>query len=167
MISSIIDRIESFTRSIGHSTAWLLLVMTLVETAVVIFRYGLDAGSIALQESVTYMHASVFLLGAAYALGADAHVRVDIFYRNYSDKKKALINLLGTALFLIPFSIFVIWISLPYVAQAWSIKEASSDSGGIPGVYLLKTLIPIFAGLLLLEAVAQILRAVQQLSVQE
>jgi len=154
----IIRGIDRFTQLCGHGIAWLLLLMVVIESLVVILRYGLDLGSIAAQEAVTYLHATVFLLGAAYTLQRDEHVRVDIFYRGFSERRKAWVNLLGYVLFLLPVCCYVIWESWAYVAQAWSIKEVSADSGGIAGVYLLKTLIPLFALWLILQGLAETLR---------
>lgn len=143
----------------GHAIAWLLLLLVLLESAVVLLRYGFDLGSIALQETVTYVHAAAFLLGAAYTLQCDKHVRVDIFYRRFSEHRKACINLFGFAVFLLPVCLFIIWQSAPYVAQAWQIREASADSGGLARVYWLKTLIPLFSALLIVQGTAEALRA--------
>ena len=157
--STIIKQLERVTHSVGTSVAWLLIAMVLLESIIVMLRYGFDIGFIALQESVTYMHAAVFLLGAAYTLKDDEHVRVDIFYRRFSDSQRAWVNLIGTLILLVPLTLFILWTSYPYVAQAWSIKEASADAGGIPAIYLLKTLIPVFAVLLLLQGLSEILKA--------
>lgn len=163
-ICTTINLIEQVTRLVGYSVAWLLLLMAIAETGVVILRYGFNMGSIAVQESITYMHATVFLLGAAYTLADDEHVRVDIFYRRASDRTRAWINLSGSVLFLLPLCALIFWSSLPYVAQSWEIRETSADTGGIAGIYLLKTLIPLFAALLFLQGVAQILRSLQAIS---
>ena len=153
-----IQKIDKLTQLIGYSAAWLLLAMVFIESLVVVLRYGFDFGSLAMQESVTYLHASCFLLGITFALKEGEHVRVDIFYRNFSPRNQAIVNITGGVLFLLPFCLFVIWSSLHYVEQAWAIKEVSSDAGGIAGVYLLKTLIPIFALLLMLQGLAEIAR---------
>ncbi|NNC55509.1 MAG: TRAP transporter small permease subunit [Pseudomonadales bacterium] len=158
-IERTIRAIDRTTTLCGHAVAWLLLLMVLLESAVVLLRYGFDIGSIALQESVTYVHAAAFLLGAAYTLQCDEHVRVDIFYRRFSAHRKAAINLLGFVVFLLPVCLFIIWESAPYVAQAWRVREASADSGGLAGVYWLKSLIPLFAALLILQGSAEAMRA--------
>ena len=154
----LVQTIDRFTLHSGHAIAWLLLAMVAVESLVVMLRYGFDIGSIAAQESVTYLHATTFLLGAAYTLQRDEHVRVDIFYRDFSPRRKARVNLLGFLLLLLPVCSYIIWESWPYVVQAWSIKETSADSGGIHAVFLLKTLIPLFAGWLILQGLAEALR---------
>ena len=148
--------INRFTFISGKTIAWLLVVMVVAESVIVAMRYGLDIGSIALQESITYLHASCFLLGAAYTLQQDEHVRVDIFYRQFTPRHRAMVNALGCILLLLPTCGFIVWSSLDYVAQSWSVQEASADAGGLPGVYLLKTLIPVFAVLLGLQGIAQL-----------
>ncbi len=157
-ISRVIAFIDRLTQLTGVSIAWLLVAMVLIQTLVVILRYGFDIGSIALQESVSYIHASCFMLGAAYTLKIDGHVRVDIFYRNFGPRGQALVNLLGSLLLLLPVCGFIFWTSLEYVQQAWSMKEQSSDTGGLPIVYLLKTLIPLLAISLILQGIAEIAR---------
>jgi len=155
--------VNRFTFGCGKAVAWLLVAMVSAESLVVALRYGFDIGSIALQESITYVHACCFLLGAAYTLQQDEHVRVDIFYRKLSAQNRALVNILGFLLLLLPTCGFIIWSSIDYVAQSWSVREASADAGGLPGVYLLKTLIPVFAALLILQGGAQLIDDCRQL----
>lgn len=132
--------------------------MMLVTSLVVFMRYLLNTGSIALQESVIYMHGLVFLLGAAYALKRQAHVRVDILYQKFSPRTQALVDLLGTLLFLIPFAVFVAWVSIEYVSFSWTLRESSPEPGGLPGVFLLKTLIPVMSITLLLQGLSELIR---------
>ena len=150
--------VEGALDRLGKSIAWLLLLMVVLQSLIVLLRYGLEFGSIALQESVSYLHASCFMLGAAYTLKVDEHVRVDIFYRNFSERQRAWVNLVGTLLLLLPLTLFITWLSIDYVAQAWRIKESSADSGGLPLVYLLKTLIPLFALTLLCQGLAELVK---------
>lgn len=126
--------------------------------AVVLIRYGFSRNSIALQESVTYMHGALFMLAAAYTLKHDGHVRVDIFYERFSERGKAWINCLGTLVFLLPICGFMFFSSLDYVASAWAIKETSTESGGIPAVFLLKTLIPLMAVCVALQGLVEFVR---------
>jgi TRAP-type mannitol/chloroaromatic compound transport system permease small subunit len=119
----------------------------------------LGVGSIWLQESVIYAHASLFMLAAAWTLAADGHVRVDIFYADAAPRTKALVDLFGALLLLLPFALAVIFLSFPYVARSWAILEGSRETSGLPAVFLLKTLIPLFATLLALQGIAQALRA--------
>lgn len=132
--------------------------MVVTTFIVVVLRYAFDLGWIALQESVSYMHAMVFMLGAAYTLKHNGHVRVDIFYQRCSDKTKAWIDCLGTLLLLMPVSGFIIWSSWEYVSDSWAVQESSRNSGGLPGVYLLKTTILFMAALLILQSIALFLQ---------
>ncbi|TVP43549.1 MAG: TRAP transporter small permease subunit [Halomonas sp.] len=149
--------LDCLTEGVGRAIAWLVIVMMLVQFAIVVMRYIFGIHSIVMQESVMYMHAAVFMLGAAWTLRNDGHVRVDIFYRRLSVKGRAWIDFFGTLLLLIPVSLFIAISSFRYVATSWAIMERSPD-GGIPGVFLLKTLILAMVGLLLLQAVAQLIR---------
>ena len=150
-------RLDRLAETTGQASAWLTLLLVLVTFTVVVLRYVFQFGSIAMQESILYLHASVFMLGAAYTLRKDGHVRVDIFYRSFSAKHKALVNLLGSLFLLLPVCSFLLWASWGYVANAWSIHEASGETGGLPYVYLLKTLIPLAAFLLILQGISQAL----------
>ncbi len=159
MLLSIANIIERFTDFTGRLVSWLTLAMVLITFGVLVLRYWFDIGSIAMQESVIYMHAAVFLIGSAWTLQQDAHVRVDILYCRCSKKARALIDLLGSVFLLLPFMLFIAGISLQYVADSWSVHEGSREAGGLPGVFLLKTLIPTMAILLILQAMAKTLRA--------
>ena len=151
----LLDRITLF---IGRSIAWLTVMMVIATCIVVLLRRGFDIGSIALQESVTYMHAAVFLLAAGYTLKRDGHVRVDILYRRFPVRRRAWIDSLGCLLFLLPLTIFTGFISWEFVVSSWAIREGSTDSGGLGAVYLLKSLIPLMAITLSLQAFAELLR---------
>ena len=140
----------------GRLVAWLTLAMVLVTFIVVVMRYLLNVGSIATQESVTYMHAAVFLLGAAYTLRADGHVRVDIFYQKVAPTRRAWVALLGTLLLLYPTCIAILWLSWDYVVESWQLGETSMEAGGLPLVFVLKTVIPLGAALLLLQGLADL-----------
>ncbi|XKE45684.1 TRAP transporter small permease subunit [Halomonas organivorans] len=159
-LPSLIERLDSLSEWLGRSLSWLILLMMLIQFLIVVLRYVFSVNSIPMQESVMYMHATVFMLAAGYTLRHDGHVRVDIFYRGMTAKRKALVDLLGTLLLLAPVMIFVILVSLGYVGKSWRILEGSPESGGIPGVFLLKTLIPLFAGLILLQGLVEAWRNV-------
>ena len=150
--------IDAFTDYSGRQLAWLSLMMALLTALIVLMRYGFDQGSIAAQESVIYMHGCLFMLGAAYTLKTDAHVRVDIFYQHFNTRARAWVNSLGGIVFLLPLCVFIFGTSLNYVTQSWVIGEVSPEPGGIPAVFLLKTLLPLMALNLLLQASAEILR---------
>lgn len=162
-IRTIIARIDAFTDYSGRALAWLSFVMALLTTAVVVMRYGFSFGSIAAQEAITYLHGCLFMLGAAYTLKHGGHVRVDIFYRNFSPRAKAWVNSLGGVLFLIPLCLFIAGISWNYVAESWAIRETSPEPGGLPAVFLLKTLLPLMSLNLLLQGVAETLRSTLEL----
>ena len=155
--------VDLINDTIGRTIAWLTLVMVLVTCVVVITRYVFNYGSIALQESVMYMHGMVFMLGIAFTLKDKGHVRVDVLYERLPIKARISIDLLGHLLFLIPVSVFILWTSIDYVQFAWSLKETSSQPGGLPGVYLLKTIIPMMASLLLLQGLAEVLKGLGKL----
>ena len=150
----LIEAIDQLNQWIGYAVAWLTLAMVALTFVIVVLRYGFNIGSIAVQESVTFLYASVFLLGAAFTLQRGEHVRVDIFYQRFSERRKALVDVAGTLLFLLPSCFFIFWVSLDYVGASWSIYEGSRETGGLPGVFLLKSLIPITAALLGLQGLA-------------
>lgn len=137
--------------------------MVLGTTLVVVLRYALNEGSILLQEAVLYLHALVFMLGIPYALKADAHVRVDLIYGRLRPRARTVIDLIGHVLFLLPVAGALLLYSHSYVARSWRILEGSSEVGGIPAVFLLKTLIPVLAVLLLLQGLAEIARCIRTL----
>ncbi|APE30965.1 C4-dicarboxylate ABC transporter permease [Halomonas aestuarii] len=147
--------LDNASERLGRSLSWLIMAMMLIQFLIVVLRYAFSFNSIPMQESVMYMHAVVFMLAAAWTLKHDGHVRVDIFYRAMTPKRKALVDLCGTLFLLLPVMVFVILSSLGYVSKSWAIFEGSPDSGGIPGVFLLKTLIPLFAGLMILQALVE------------
>jgi TRAP-type mannitol/chloroaromatic compound transport system permease small subunit len=143
----------------GRAVSWLTLLMVIATFLVVVLRYLFNIGWIAMQESVLYMHSAVFLLGAAYTLKHQGHVRVDIFYQKMTVQGRAWVDLLGVLLLLLPTFAFIFWVSWDYVASSWSLRETSREAGGIPFVYGLKTLILVMAGLMLLQGIGQALRS--------
>lgn len=151
-----IDRLNA---AIGRAAAWCVLFMVAAQFLVVLLRYVFGVGSVWLQESVLYAHAALILLAAAWTLWAGGHVRVDIFYAGMSERAKARVDLFGAVILLLPFMIALGYYTMPYVARSWAIFERSREIGGIPLVWLLKTLIPLFAVLLGLQGIAQAIRA--------
>jgi len=141
----------------GRVVSWLSFFMVLITFLVVVLRYAFDLGWIAMQESVTYMHATLFMLGAAYTLRRNGHVRVDIFYQKLSRRGRAWVDLLGTLLLLVPVSLFIVWIGWDYVLKSWELMEGSREAGGIPAVYLLKTLLVVMPILVLIQGLVWIL----------
>ena len=163
-MTALADRIDRLTTGIGRTVAWLALVVVLLQFALVVARYLFGLGSIWVTEAVIYGHATLFMLAAAWTLRAGGHVRVDVFYAEASPRTRAIIDLLGALLLLLPFATVLIWLSLPYAARSWDILERSQESSGLPLVYLLKTLIPLFALLMALQGVAQAIRALTALA---
>jgi TRAP-type mannitol/chloroaromatic compound transport system permease small subunit len=153
------DRIDRLSTVIGRFAAWLVLAVVLLQFAVVVLRYAFGFGSIRLQESVVYAHALAFLLAAAWALKTGAHVRVDILYSEARPRTRALIDLFGTLFLLFPMAILILWTSIPYVGRSWAISEGSQETSGLPIVFLLKTAIPVFAAMLIVQGIAEIVRA--------
>ena len=157
----LIELLENLAEMTGRAVSWATLLMVIITFLVVILRYLFDIGWIAMQESTTYLHAAVFMLGAAFTLKHEGHVRVDIFHRSMNARGKAWVDLAGTLLLLLPVCGFIFWISWQYVADSWSVLEGSREAGGIPGVFLLKSLILLFPLTLMLQAVASVLRNLQ------
>lgn len=151
--------IEGFVRGVGRLSIALVLAMAAIQFSAVILRYVFGVNLIAVQESVTYLHGAVFLLAGGYALLTDDHVRVDIFYRDAGPRKKAIVDLAGFYLLLAPFCFVALWAAVPYVANSWAVREGSVEQSGIKGVYLLKTLIPIYLTLLVLAGFVTATRA--------
>lgn len=155
-------QLERFAELTGAAVAWLTVLMVLGTFVVVVLRYVFDLGWIAMQESITWMHAAVFMLGAAYTLKEDEHVRVDIFYRRLSGRGRAAVDLVGTLVFLLPMAIFLMTSSWDYVATSWAIQESSREAGGLPYPFvpILKSLIPATAALLAVQGIASVIAAV-------
>jgi TRAP-type mannitol/chloroaromatic compound transport system permease small subunit len=159
--------IDAFTGGIGKAAAWLALLMVLIGAFNAIARYlgrfiGVNLSSNAYLELQWYIFSLLFLLGAAYALREDAHVRVDVLYSRLSRRARAIINILGTVLLLMPFSAFVLWVSNPVVQNSWRVRESSPDSGGLPR-YPLKAMILVCFALLLVQAVSELIKEVHVL----
>ena len=157
--ANLLDRISIVT---GRAAAWLTLIMVLVTFVVVVMRYVFDAGAVWLQESVVWMHAVVFMVGAAYTLQQEEHVRVDIFYRNMSERRRALVDLLGVLLFLLPVCVFLAIKAWDFVAVSWALRESSREPGGLPYPFvpLLKSVLLLMPLALGLQGLSMLLRAI-------
>src|SRR3569832_940609 len=150
---------DRLTAALGRAAAWLTLGIVLVQFGLVVARYVFSAGSVPVTESVIYGQELQVTLTAAWTLSAGGHVRVDIFYADASPRRRAIVDLACTLLFLLPFILTLLWLSAPYAARSWAIMERSQETGGLPRVFVLKTLIPVFAALMALQGVAQAKRA--------
>lgn len=153
------DFIDGLNHQILSLASWLCLLMVLVQFLVVVMRYVFGTGSIQLQEAVLYMHGVLFMVAAGGALLSNDHVRVDVVYNRLTDRQKAVVELLGCFLFLLPFCGLVVYTSWNYVGQSWKIMEGSREPGGLQAVYLLKSFIPLFAVLLGLQGLSQSIKA--------
>lgn len=151
--------LKAFSEATGRLTAWLLFPMVTGTFVIVVLRYAFDLGWIWMQESIVWMHAASFMLAAAYTLNRDEHVRVDVFYRGMSARRRAIVDLFGTLLFLLPVSVFLLATSWDYVAVSWQIGEGSREAGGLsyPMVPLLKSVIPLTAAMLILQGIATVI----------
>lgn len=159
---NLLDRISHFT---GRMTAWLTLAMVCLTTIIVVMRYVFDTGFIWMQESVTWMHAAVFMVGAAYTLLHEEHVRVDIFYRGMGPRRRALIDFLGVLLFLLPLCGFLAWMAWDFAATSWSIHETSREPGGLPYpmIPLLKSIVLVMPVFVALQGISLLLRSLAAL----
>jgi TRAP-type mannitol/chloroaromatic compound transport system permease small subunit len=162
-MTTVADRIDRLTTFVGRAAAWLALAIVLLKFALVIARYAFGLGSVWLSETVSYSNAALFLLAAAWTLRVGGHVRVDVFYAHASARMRAIVDFAGALLLLLPFTLVLLWLSVPFAARSWTILERSQEASGLPLVFLLKTLIPVFAFLLALQGVAQTIRALSSL----
>ena len=150
--------LDSFSEMTGRFCSWFVALMTLITCVVVVMRYGLDLGSVLLQDVVLYLHGALFLLGSSFALKRDAHVRVDIFYREFSEKRKAFVDLIGHCLFLQPVCWAVFFFSWGFVEFSWRIMEVSAEPDGLPFVYIQKSLLIALCVFLALQSFSEILK---------
>jgi TRAP-type mannitol/chloroaromatic compound transport system permease small subunit len=155
----IADRIDCVNTAVGRTAAWAALLIVLVQFIVVVMRYVFGVGSIWLTETIIYGHATLIMLAAAWTLYAGGHVRVDVFYADFSPRTKAWVDLAGALLLLLPFMLVIAWFAIPYVARSWASLERSREASGLPFLFLLKTLIPLFAFMMALQGVSQAIRA--------
>lgn len=154
--------IDAFNTGVANLVRWLALFMVLVQFSIVVGRYAFGLNSIAVQESVLYMHATLFMLGAGYTLLVDKHVRVDVFYAKVSPKTQRRIDIFGHAVLLLPSMAALLYWSWPSVRNSWKILEGPLSVGGIEAVFLMKTLIPAFCVLVMLQSVSLLIRLILQ-----
>ncbi|MDN2565913.1 TRAP transporter small permease subunit [Aquibium sp. A9E412] len=150
--------LDQVNRIVGATVRWLALAMVLVQFATVILRYVYGISFIFLNESVLYMHGALFMLGAGYTLLVDGHVRVDIFYSALSRRGRAAVDAFGAVAFLFPAMLLLSWYAWPSVRNSWAVLEGAISVGGIPASFLLKSLIPAFCALLVVQGLACLLR---------
>ncbi len=158
-VAAVARALDAVNDRIGRVAAWLALLMVILEFTVVVLRYVFGIGFIAMQEGVIYLHATLFLVGAGYTLLHNGHVRVDILYRDARPARRALVDLLGVIVFLMPVCAIIAWASIPYVEQSWGVWEGSKETSGIPAVYALKSMILAFVVLVALQGTSLALHA--------
>ncbi len=156
---SIAEAIDRLNDTVGRTVSWLTLFMVLVQFALVIMRYVFGIGNVLVQEALIYAHGTLFMMAAGYTLLVDGHVRVDIFYRGASPRRKALVDLFGVIFLLVPFCLLMWTYGFPYVMASWEVLEGSRETSGLPAVFLLKTVILAFIVLILLQGLSMALKA--------
>ena len=152
--------IDGTNMGFGKAVAWLTLVMAVGTAAVVLLRYAFGQNTILLQEGVSALHGLVLMLGIAYTLLEKGHVRVDILHNRLDKRRRRMVDAFGHAVFLLPVAALIFLTSLPYAAQSWRVAEGSPEVDGLPGVYLLKTLIPIMAVLLFAQGLSELVKTI-------
>lgn len=150
--------IEKITQTIGVSVSWLLWVMVFITIWDVLLRYIFKSGSVAIQNLEWYLFGINFLLAAAMNYKTDSNARIDIFYNSLGKKPKAIIGVIGDILFVFPFCLTILWWSYQFVESSWVVREASSDPGGLPCIYLMKAVIPLAFLLLLIGVIPSTIR---------
>ncbi len=167
MIASIIRLIGGLNSIVGRVFSWCALAIVLVCFSVVVLRYAFATSFVWMQDLYIWLNGAMFTAVAGFALLRDDHVRVDIFYRHASHTRKAIADLVGAVLFLLPFTAVVLVYSMPFVLRSWKYTEASANVGGMPGLFVLKSFIIAFAVLLALQGIALVLRSILVLGGRE
>ncbi len=163
-MQKIADLIDRTNGKIGQSVIWLVLLLVFLQFFVVVLRYVFGLNFIDLQEIITIAHGLIFMAAAGYVLQIDHHVRVDIFYAGFSARLRAMINMFGSLLFLIPAMVVIVYLALPYVGQSWLVLEGASDAEFLNVRYLQKSAILAFALLLGLQGLSIFLRGLLALA---
>jgi TRAP-type mannitol/chloroaromatic compound transport system permease small subunit len=164
LLGSVAKLIDQLNAIVGNGVMWLTIAMVVVQVTIVTLRYVFGEGRVFLQELMLYMNGALFLAASGYTLLREGHVRVDIFYRGASPRGRAIVDVIGTYLFLFPVTIILFAVSFPYVRQSWLFLEGSRETGGIPFVYGLKTFILIFCALLFLQGLSQTIHNLRRLA---
>jgi TRAP-type mannitol/chloroaromatic compound transport system permease small subunit len=159
-LAGFVGAVDALNEWVGRTVAWLTLGCVLTCFAVVVLRYAFDTGFPWLQEIYVWQHAAVFMAGAGYTMLHRGHVNVDVVYGRLGPRRRAWVDILGTLLFLFPWLAVIAWTSAPFVLSSWDIREPSSTAGGMPGLYLLKSLLWVLCALLFLQGLALIARRV-------
>jgi TRAP-type mannitol/chloroaromatic compound transport system permease small subunit len=158
-IEKLADGIDAFSDFMGRVFSWLMLPVVVISFAVVMMRYVFGVGFPWLQETYVWLHGVAVLMCAAWVLKEGRHVRVDLLYKKWSDRGKAKADLFGVLFFLYPMMGFLFWWSLPSVQRSWRLLERSSTTDGLQFVYLMKTVIPVFCVLMMIQGLSMAIRA--------
>ncbi len=161
---AIAEKIDCFSETLGKIVSRMILLMVAITFGIVVLRYGFNWGRIWMQESYVWINGIVFMLGASFTMLKDAHVRVDIVYRGATGRAQAFIDLLGSLFLLLPTMAIIGYLSFPYIAQSWRRFEASREANGLPGLFLLKSVLLIFAALMFLQGLSLAIRSLAKLS---
>lgn len=157
-MSKLLNYFDQVNKRVGQAAIWLLPLMICLAFVIVVLRYGFNYGRVDMQEGVVYLHTFILCLCMGYTMRFGGHVRVDVFYRRMQAKTKAKINLIGDLLFLLPTCATIIFYSTDYVAISWHLLERSQEAAGLPLIFILKTLIPVMAGLLFWQGMIWVIR---------
>tara|TARA_B100000287_G_C20513950_1_gene734176 strand:- start:478 stop:978 length:501 start_codon:yes stop_codon:yes gene_type:complete len=157
-MKSIQELIDNFIERIGCLIGFMVVIMVFLVILTLFLRYFLNIGSVALQESIMYLHAIFFMFGISFAIKENAHVKIDILSNKFSARRKNLVFIMGIIFFMIPFALFVIFISTDMVINSWSVMEQSSEAGGLNLVYLLKSIIPLTGLLIFFQSISELIK---------
>ena len=153
-IDQFVRAVDALNGWVGRVVSWLCLYMVIVTALVAVLRYAFSIGFVWLQESYVWAHGVLFMVGAAFTLLKDGHVRVDVFYRPRGVRYKAWVDLLGSLFLLLPVVVLIAYVSTGYVLDSWSRLESSREVGGLPGLFLLKSVIWVFCALVVLQGLS-------------
>jgi TRAP-type mannitol/chloroaromatic compound transport system permease small subunit len=167
ILALLVRGISAINRLAGEVLSWLALVCVLVCFTVVVQRYVFHSSTLWMQDLYVWVAGAMFTGVAGFALLRNDHVRVDIFYRPWSVRRKAIADLIGVVIFLLPFTILVWTFAWTNVVRSWSFMEGSGNIGGMPGLYILKSFILVFCLLVGLQGVAMGLRSILVLAGRE
>ena len=151
----------------GKISSWFSLALVLLISTDVLLRYIFNFSTASLYEMEWHLFAIIFLLASPYTLQKNKHVRVDVFYNNFSKRKKNIIDLIGNIIFLIPFSFIIFYTSLPFVEDSYSILESSPDPGGLPYRFIIKSLIPIAFFLLMIQGILNTIKNYNNIKIKK
>jgi TRAP-type mannitol/chloroaromatic compound transport system permease small subunit len=166
-LASIVRAISRLNGLIGFLLSFLSLAIVLICFSVVVLRYGFRTGSVPLQDAYVWLNGAMFMGIAGYTLLKDGHVRVDIFYREASTRRRALVDIAGSLFFITPFLVLLTVYAWPYVERSWAMSESSPNFGGLPALYVLKSFLLVFVAVVGLQTLAVVGRGILVLAGRE